>query len=96
MPDVLRLQEDCYVEIEPQSRESPEAKILASPGTCLAAETAETADGVAGYLIAVPVRHPDLPALNAPSLHLATGKGRRWIAAWLRDRAFLLPPVARQ
>ena len=69
MRDVLRIQEDCYVEIEPESRGSLEAKIVASPGTCL---LAENADGVVGYLIAVPVRYPDLPALNAPSFHLET------------------------
>lgn len=68
MRDVLRLQEDCYVEIEPESWASLEAKILASPGTCM---VAEAADGVAGYLISVPIRYPDLPALNDPAFRQA-------------------------
>lgn len=68
LPDVLRIQSDCYVEIEPESRQSLQAKILASPATCLVAETVE---GVAGYLIAVPVRYPDLPALDAPTFQVA-------------------------
>lgn len=55
------------MEIEPESWESLEAKILASPGTCM---VAEAADGVAGYLISVPIRYPELPALNDPVFRL--------------------------
>ena len=76
MPDVLRIQDGCYVEIEPESRESLQAKILASPGTCLVAESAA---GVVGYVIAIPVRYPDLPALNAPTFQPATAADTLYI-----------------
>jgi predicted N-acetyltransferase YhbS len=67
--EVLRIQDECYVEIEPESRESLQAKLLASPGTCLVAATAA---GVVAYLIAVPVRYPELPALNVPYFQVAS------------------------
>jgi len=67
MADVLRIQDYCYTEIEPESRESLQAKILASPSTCLIAESSESA---VGYLIAVPIIYPHLPTLNAPTFEL--------------------------
>ena len=66
--DVLRIQDYCYTEIEPESRESLQAKILASPSTCLIAEASE---GAVGYLIAVPIIYPHLPTLNAPTFELS-------------------------
>ena len=68
MADVLRIQDYCYTEIEPESFESLQAKILASPNTCLIAESSE---GGTGYLIAVPIVYPSLPALNAPTFELS-------------------------
>lgn len=68
LAEVLRIQDACYVEIVPESRASLRAKILASPATCFAAETAS---GVVGYLITVPVRYPELPALDAPACEVA-------------------------
>lgn len=68
MDDVLRIQDYCYSEIEPESFESLQAKILASPSTCLIAESSE---GPVGYLIAVPIVYPHLPALNAPTFELS-------------------------
>jgi ribosomal protein S18 acetylase RimI-like enzyme len=68
MADVLRIQDYCYTEIEPESRESLQAKILASPSTCLIAESSESA---VGYLIAVPIIYPHLPTLNAPTFELS-------------------------
>ncbi|MEJ5990475.1 GNAT family N-acetyltransferase [Ramlibacter sp. PS3R-8] len=68
MADVLRIQDSCYVDIEPEARESLQAKILASPSTCL---VAEIAGDVVGYLIAAPILYPDLPELNAPTFQLA-------------------------
>ena len=68
MADVLRIQDYCYTEIEPESLESLQAKILASPNTCLIAESSE---GAVGYLIAVPIVYPHLPALNAPTFELS-------------------------
>ncbi|HET8744457.1 MAG TPA: GNAT family N-acetyltransferase [Ramlibacter sp.] len=68
MDDVLRIQAQCYSEIVPESRASLRAKVHASPGTCFVAEAAA---GVVGYLIAVPVLYPELPALNAPSFEAA-------------------------
>lgn len=67
MADVLRIQDYCYTEIEPESLESLQAKILASPNTCLIAESSE---GAVGYLIAVPIIYPHLPTLNAPTFEL--------------------------
>jgi ribosomal protein S18 acetylase RimI-like enzyme len=67
MADVLRIQDNCYTEIEPESLESLQAKILASPSTCLIAESSE---GAVGYLIAVPIVYPHLPTLNAPTFEL--------------------------
>ena len=76
MADVLRIQDDCYTEIEPESLESLQAKILASPETCLLTETSE---GKLGYLIAVPVVYPHLPALNAPTFQLLAGADMLYI-----------------
>ena len=70
MADVLRIQDYCYTEIEPESFDSLQAKILASPSTCLIAESSE---GAVGYLIAVPIIYPKLPALNSPTFELAAG-----------------------
>ena len=67
MADVLRIQDYCYTEIEPESLKSLQAKILASPNTCLIAESSE---GAVGYLIAVPIVYPHLPTLNAPTFEL--------------------------
>ncbi len=76
MADVLRIQDDCYTEIEPESLESLQAKILGSPETCLLAETSE---GALGYLIAVPIIYPHLPALNAPTFELLEGADTLYI-----------------
>ncbi len=74
LADVLRIQDYCYTEIEPESRESLQAKILASPSTCLIAESSE---GPVGYLIAVPIHvrpteslpaRPDLSQQNVGSV----------------------------
>ena len=74
---VLRIQDQCYVEITPESLVSLRAKILASPGTCFVAETA--AAGVFGYLIAVPVRYPELPALDARTFEPSMGADTLYI-----------------
>lgn len=68
LPEVLRIQAQCYTAIEPESARSLRAKIEASPGTCF---LAQAGTGAVGYLIAVPVRHPHLPALDAPDFELA-------------------------
>jgi ribosomal protein S18 acetylase RimI-like enzyme len=68
MADVLRIQDYCYTEIEPELLESLQAKILASPNTCLIAESSE---GAVGYLIAVPIIYPHLTTLNAPTFELS-------------------------
>lgn len=67
MPVVLRIQDACYSAIVPESAESLRAKILASPGTCFAAETAAA---MVGYLVTVPIAYPDLPALDAPTFEV--------------------------
>lgn len=68
LPEVLRIQAQCYTAIEPESAQSLRAKIEASPATCL---LAQAGTGAVGYLIAVPVRAPYLPALDAPRFELA-------------------------
>ena len=76
MADVLRIQDYCYTEIEPESSESLQAKIVASPATCLLAESSE---GAVGYLIAVPIIYPNLPALNAQMFELSAGADTLYI-----------------
>ena len=76
MADVLRIQEHCYTEIEPESLESLQAKILSSPSTCLIAASCE---GPVGYLIAVPIIYPHLPALNSPTFEILEGADTLYI-----------------
>jgi predicted N-acetyltransferase YhbS len=76
MADVLRIQKDCYTDIEPESAESLLAKIVASPATCLIAESSE---GAIGYLIAVPIIYPHLPALNSPTFKHSVGANTLYI-----------------
>lgn len=64
MPTVMYIQARCYQAIEPESLLSMSAKRLASPTTCLGAWRQRA---LLGYLLAVPVRWPQLPALNSPS-----------------------------
>jgi ribosomal protein S18 acetylase RimI-like enzyme len=84
MADVLRIQDYCYTEIEPESFDSLQAKILASPRTCLIAESSE---GAVGYLIAVPIIYPNLPALNSPTFELAAGVDTLYIHDLAVDKA---------
>lgn len=60
---VMRIQDECYTSIIPESGGSLLAKLRASPGTCL---VAMAADRPIGYAIAVPVAYPHLPELDAP------------------------------
>jgi ribosomal protein S18 acetylase RimI-like enzyme len=82
--DVLRIQDCCYTDIEPESFDSLQAKILASPSTCLIADSRE---GAVGYVIAVPIVYPSLPALNSPTFQLATGVDTLYIHDLAVDRA---------
>jgi ribosomal protein S18 acetylase RimI-like enzyme len=84
MANVLRIQDYCYTEIEPESFDSLQAKILASPRTCLIAESSE---GAVGYLIAVPIIYPNLPALNSPTFELAAGVDTLYIHDLAVDKA---------
>ena len=84
MADVLRIQDYCYTEIEPESSDSLQAKILASPSTCLIAESSA---GAVGYLIAVPIIYPNLPPLNYPTFELAAGVDTLYIHDLAVDRA---------
>lgn len=68
MPDVLRIQAQCYTEIVPESATSLHAKLAASPRTCF---VAEGGDAVLGYLISAPIRFPQLPPLDAPAFDLS-------------------------
>jgi ribosomal protein S18 acetylase RimI-like enzyme len=84
MADVLRIQDDCYTEIEPESFDSLHAKILASSSTCLIAGSSE---GAVGYLIAVPIVYPNLPVLNSPTFELAAGADTLYIHDLAVDKA---------
>jgi ribosomal protein S18 acetylase RimI-like enzyme len=84
MADVLRIQDYCYTEIEPESLESLQAKILASPSTCLIADSSE---GAVGYLIAVPIIYPHLPTLNAPTFELSADADTLYIHDLAIDNA---------
>lgn len=64
MPAVMRIQARCYTAITPESLRSMDAKRLASPATCLGAWRQHA---LLGYLLAVPVRWPQLPALDSPA-----------------------------
>jgi ribosomal protein S18 acetylase RimI-like enzyme len=84
MAEVLRIQDYCYTEIEPESFDSLQAKILASLSTCL---IAESSDGAVGYLIAVPIIYPNLPALDSPTFELAAGVDTLYIHDLAVDKA---------
>jgi len=64
MPAVMRIQAACYTQIVPESHASMAAKVDAAPLTCF---LAQAGDAAVGYLIAVPVAYPRLPALDAPT-----------------------------
>lgn len=83
---VVRIQAACYTAIVPESAASLAAKLRAAPATCLVA-----ADGpaVTGYLLALPVAYPALPALDAPTCEVPSGAD----ALYLHDLA--LAPAAR-
>lgn len=83
---VLRIQAESYTEIVPESAQSLLAKLRAAPASCFVAQSDA---GVVGYLIAVPVAFPTLPALDAPECMLPA----RPDALYLHDLA--LSPAAR-
>ena len=60
---VLRIQAACYTAIEPESRESLQAKLQAAPDTCFVAVADQQP---VAYAIAVPVAFPELPVLDQP------------------------------
>src|SRR5690606_2413851 len=84
--EVLRIQDACYTDIVPESAASMLAKLRATPATCFVAQGPA---GVAGYLVAVPVAYPGLPALAAPTLSVPAQPD----ALYLHDLA--LPASAR-
>ena len=69
-PDVERIQQECYGAEHLETPQSLSAKWRASPATCFAAEDDRQ---VVAYLIAVPVRYPELPAWNAPAIEIPRG-----------------------
>ncbi len=69
MADVLRIQDQCYTDIVPESLASLRAKAVASPATCFVAEAGAR---VVGYVISAPIRFPQLPALNAGTFTLTS------------------------
>ncbi len=71
LAEVLRIQAACYTQIVPESPRSLGAKAAASPATCFVADAG--AGRLHAYLIAVPVRYPELPALGAETFDVAAG-----------------------
>lgn len=62
MPRVMTIQAACYTSIVPESATAMEARRQSSPDTCLGAWCAGE---LIGYLLTLPVRWPDLPALDS-------------------------------
>lgn len=67
LPAVLEIQALCYTEIVPESGESLLAKLSASPSTCF---VATSGGDTVGYLIALPWRCAEPPALDARTCRL--------------------------
>lgn len=67
MGRVLVIQDTCYTDIVPESRQSLEAKLQASPSTCF---VACVDNQLVGYLVSVPWRLAAPPELNAPECSL--------------------------
>ncbi len=59
---VLAIQARCYAGDIPESAQAFLSKLQASPATCFVATRGQQ---LAGYLLALPVTPPDLPALDA-------------------------------
>lgn len=64
---VLKIQADCYTELNPESAESLLAKLAASPSTCFIASIEQRQ---IGYLISIPWMRSSPPLLNAPTCQL--------------------------
>ncbi|MDO5289598.1 MAG: GNAT family N-acetyltransferase [Pseudomonadota bacterium] len=69
MPAVMHIQACCYTAIEPESAASMAAKRSASPATCLGVRLQGADQPLLGYLLALPLRWPQLPALNSLAAH---------------------------
>lgn len=63
MAAILRIQDVCYTTIVPESKQSLEAKLRASPTTCF---VAIAQNEIVGYLVAMPWQLGTPPALDAP------------------------------
>lgn len=64
---VLYIQDECYTEIEPESKGSLNSKLMASPSTCF---VACVGDDMIGYLISLPWIFAAPPILNAPDCEI--------------------------
>lgn len=64
---VLEIQTACYTRIEPESKASFEAKLVAAPASCFIASIARQP---VGYLIALPWDFASPPVLNQASCNL--------------------------
>jgi GNAT superfamily N-acetyltransferase len=62
LPRVLAIQHECYSEIVPEDEAAFRTKLQASADTCFVACVGAE---VQGYLVAVPVAFPEIPALHA-------------------------------
>ena len=59
---VIEIQDMCYTDVAPESRQSFLSKLVASPETCVVAEDAGI---VVGYLLSVPIEFSEPPTLNS-------------------------------
>jgi len=66
-PSILAIQALCYTELVPESEQSLQAKLRASPATC---NVVCWQGNVIGYLIAVPWSFGSPPLLNAATCNL--------------------------
>ena len=87
LPSVLAIQALCYTELVPESEQSLQAKLRASPATC---NVVCLQGGVIGYLIAVPWSFENPPLLNAATCNLPAQPD----SLYLHDMA--IAPAARK
>jgi ribosomal protein S18 acetylase RimI-like enzyme len=86
-PSILAIQALCYTELVPESEQSLQAKLRASPATC---NVVCLQGSVIGYLIAVPWSFASPPLLNAATCALPAQPD----SLYLHDMA--IAPAARK
>ncbi|MDI2091584.1 GNAT family N-acetyltransferase [Commensalibacter oyaizuii] len=83
---ILQIQDSCYFEIEPESKEAMASKIITSPDTCFIAKDQHS---IKGYLLALPSILGKPPQLHMETQELETNPN----CLYLHDMA--IDPSAR-